>query len=87
MYKQAAISDNFSGVLEAMIMNLDYIFAPFVLFFVFFYQKMQTMNKQLLDGFSQNSNILLQILIIILKSRCHSKIIWFFSYYLNQHFP
>ena len=26
-------NDNFSGVLEVMIMNLDYIFAPFVLFF------------------------------------------------------
>ena len=27
-------TDNFSGDLEVMIINLDYIFAPFVLFFV-----------------------------------------------------
>ena len=26
--------DNFSGDLEVIIINLDYIFAPFVLFFV-----------------------------------------------------
>ena len=49
------------------------------------------MNKQLLvknvDGFPQNSNIFLQILMIILKSRCHSKIIQLFSYYMNEVFP
>ena len=30
MWNPAAVSGNFSGVLEVMIMELDYIFAPFV---------------------------------------------------------
>ena len=34
MLKPAAISENFSVVLE-LIMKLDYGFAPFVLFFIF----------------------------------------------------
>ena len=45
-------------------------------------QKIQKMN----DGFPQNLNIFLQILMKILKSRCHFKIIRFFSYYLNELF-
>ena len=53
-------------------------------------QKIQKMNRQLLvrnlDGFPQNSNIFLQILMVILKGRCRSKIIQFFSYYLNDLF-
>ena len=39
------------------------------------------MNRQFLvknlDDFPQNSKVFLQILVIILKSRCHSKIIQF----------
>ena len=53
-------------------------------------QNIQKMNRQLwvnnLNGFSQNSNIFLQILMKILKSRCHSQIIRFFSYYLSELF-
>ena len=49
------------------------------------------MNKQRLvknlDGFPQNPNIFLQTMMTILKSRCHSKIIQFFNYYLNEIFP
>ena len=34
LFEVTIIRLNFSGVLEVMIMNLDYVFAPFVLFFV-----------------------------------------------------
>ena len=45
------------------------------------------MNVQLLvknlDGFPQKSIIFLQILIIILKIRCHSKIIQFLNFFFE----
>ena len=102
------IITRFSGILEVVIIKMDYIFAPFNFweaewknsFSIYFLvcnrwiisslikQNIQKMNRQLLvnnlNGFPQNSNIFLQILMIILKSRYYSKIIRFFSYYLNE---
>ena len=75
----------FSRVLEVMIMKLNYNFAPLYLVFVLCKAstKIQKMNIQLLDRnldiFPQNLKTSLQIQMIILKSRCHSKLILGFS--------
>ena len=75
----SAISDNFSGVLEMIIMKLDYILKNNT------EKKIQTMNRQLLG-----KKIFLQMLVIILKIdvTLNSLLaIQLFNYCLNQLFP
>ena len=71
---------NLSSVID-FLYNLSYVIDEFTTLQL---NKKQKMNRQLLvknlDGFLQKSNIFLQILMIILKNKCHSKIIKLISW-------
>ena len=92
--------DNFSGTLEMMIINLDYIFATFVCrvknsFCIYLLWCNRWINsssfKQKIQKWIDSFWLKIRwfptkLLMTILKSRCHSKIIQFFSCYLNELF-